>query len=50
VIERKAEALDLLRQAKAAGYRNLEWARRDPDLACLHGEPEFEKILEPVQS
>jgi serine/threonine protein kinase/Flp pilus assembly protein TadD len=45
VIKRKAEALDMLRQAKAAGYQNLEWARRDPDLACLHGEPEFESIF-----
>jgi tetratricopeptide (TPR) repeat protein len=38
---RKAEAMDLLRRAKAAGLRTLEFARRDPDLACLHSDPEF---------
>jgi hypothetical protein len=43
---RRSEAIDLLRRAKAAGYQNLEWTRRDPDLACLHGEPEFEKLFE----
>ena len=46
LIKRKAQALDMLRQAKAAGFQSLEWARRDPDLACLHGEPEFERIFE----
>jgi tetratricopeptide (TPR) repeat protein len=45
VMKRKPEAIDLLRRAKAAGYQNLEWTRRDPDLACLHGEPEFESIF-----
>ena len=47
VMKRKAEAIDLLARAKAAGYQNLEWTRRDPDLACLHGEPDFEKLLDP---
>ena len=47
VMERKAEAIDLLKRAKAAGYPNPDWIRRDPDLACLHGEPEFEKLFEP---
>jgi len=46
VMKKKAEAIDLLKRAKAAGYQNLEWTRRDPDLACLHGEPEFEKVFE----
>jgi hypothetical protein len=46
-MKRKAEALDLLARAKAAGYQNLEWTRRDPDLACLHGEPDFEKLFDP---
>jgi len=47
VMRRKAEAVEMLRRAKAAGYANPDWIRRDPDLACLHGEPEFEKLLEP---
>jgi len=46
VMKRKPEALDLLRRAKAAGYANPDWIRRDPDLTCLHGEPDFEKLFE----
>ncbi len=46
VMKRKAEALEMLRRARAAGYVNTDWIRRDPDLACLHGEPEFEKLFE----
>jgi non-specific serine/threonine protein kinase len=47
VMGRKPEAIEMLRRAKVAGYQNLEWTRRDPDLACLHGEPDFEKLFEP---
>jgi non-specific serine/threonine protein kinase len=46
VMKRKPEALEMLRRARAAGYVNTDWIRRDPDLACLHGEPDFEKLLE----
>jgi non-specific serine/threonine protein kinase len=46
VMKRKPEAIDLLRRAKTAGYANPDWIRRDPDLACLHGEPDFEKLFE----
>jgi len=46
VMKRKPEAIDLLRRAKAAGYANPDWIRRDPDLACLHGEPDFEKLFD----
>jgi hypothetical protein len=38
---KKAEALDLLRKMKEFGFSQLDWARRDPDLACLHNDPEF---------
>ena len=44
---KKPEAIDMLKRAKVAGYQNLEWTRRDPDLACLHGEPDFEKLFDP---
>jgi serine/threonine protein kinase/Tfp pilus assembly protein PilF len=43
-LERKPEALDALRKAWEAGFRDSVWARRDPDLAILHGEPEFERL------
>jgi serine/threonine protein kinase/Flp pilus assembly protein TadD len=45
VLERKADALVLLRRLKDAGILNVDWARRDPDLACLHQDPEFRALL-----
>jgi tetratricopeptide (TPR) repeat protein len=44
-LKRKAEALDTLKKAIAAGYGNLDWASRDPDLACLRGDPEFLRLV-----
>jgi serine/threonine protein kinase len=42
---RKAETLDALRKASDAGWKDAAWARRDPDLAIVHGDPEFEKLF-----
>jgi serine/threonine protein kinase/Flp pilus assembly protein TadD len=44
-LNRKAEALDTLRKAWGVGYRDSGWARRDPDLASLHDEPEFNSLF-----
>ncbi len=44
---KKAEALDALRKAHAAGFRDPDWARRDPDLELVHGDPEFERLYPP---
>lgn len=44
-MNQKAEALDALGKAWRVGYRDSDWAWRDPDLALLHGEPEFEKLF-----
>ncbi len=41
---KKAEALAAIKKAWDAGFRDPDWARRDPDLALLHGEPEFEEL------
>jgi non-specific serine/threonine protein kinase len=43
-LKRKPEALDALRKAWEAGFQDAVWARRDPDIAILHGEPEFERL------
>jgi tetratricopeptide (TPR) repeat protein len=43
-LEIKPEALDALRKAWEAGFRDAVWARNDPDLQLLHGEPEFERL------
>jgi non-specific serine/threonine protein kinase len=40
----KTEALEALKKAWNAGFKDAVWARRDPDLTLLHGEPEFEKL------
>ena len=41
----KHEALETLKQAFAAGYGELNWAARDPDLACVHDDPEFQRLV-----
>jgi serine/threonine protein kinase/Flp pilus assembly protein TadD len=45
IMARRSEALALLRRAREAGYSNLEWVSRDPDLACLHDDPEFQHLV-----
>jgi cytochrome c-type biogenesis protein CcmH/NrfG len=39
------EALDMLKAAKEAGWANLDWAKRDPDLISLRDDPEFQKLV-----
>jgi len=43
-LKKKPEAIDTLRKAWEAGFRDATWARRDPDLTLLHGEPEFDRL------
>jgi hypothetical protein len=43
-LNKKPEALDALSKAWAAGSKDAVWARRDPDLMILHGDPEFERL------
>jgi len=46
VLGRKADALAVLRKSAQSGYRFvLDWAARDSDLACLHDDPEFQKLV-----
>ena len=39
----------MLRKAIAAGYHNIDWIKRDSDLACLRDEAEFKRIIEEGQ-
>jgi len=43
-MNKKAEALDALAKAWRNGFKDADWARRDPDLAILRGDPEFERL------
>jgi Tfp pilus assembly protein PilF len=43
-MNKKAEALDALSKAWRNGFKDADWARRDPDLAILHGDQEFEQL------
>ena len=45
VLKQKTEALDAIKKAWSAGYHDARWARRDPDLALLLGDPEFEQLF-----
>ena len=36
--------MDALRKAWNAGFREADWARRDPDLALIRDEPEFQSL------
>jgi serine/threonine protein kinase/cytochrome c-type biogenesis protein CcmH/NrfG len=47
VLGKKAEALETVKKAFAAGYANQNWAARDSDLDCLHDDPEFQKLVSP---
>lgn len=44
MMNKAPEAMVALRKAWEAGYRNPIWTRQDPDLAILHGLPEFEEL------
>jgi serine/threonine protein kinase len=41
------EALIAIKKAWESGYRDATWTRQDPDLALLHGDPEFERLYPP---
>ncbi|HEU5238249.1 MAG TPA: protein kinase, partial [Pyrinomonadaceae bacterium] len=50
LLKKKGEAIDALRKAHAAGFRDSDWARRDPDLTLLHSDPEFDRLYPPSTS
>jgi serine/threonine protein kinase/tetratricopeptide (TPR) repeat protein len=46
-IGKVSEAMAALRKAKTVGWKDTVWTRRDPDLAILHGDPEFDRLFPP---
>jgi non-specific serine/threonine protein kinase len=48
LLKKKPEALDAIGRAWRAGYKDIAWARRDPDLSLLHGDSEFERLVPPA--
>ena len=47
VLGKKEESLSSLRKAFEAGFKDAQWARRDPELTLLHDEPEFNEMYPP---
>jgi serine/threonine protein kinase/cytochrome c-type biogenesis protein CcmH/NrfG len=41
------DALIAIKKAWEAGFRDPIWTRQDPDLAMLHGDPEFDRLYPP---
>ena len=41
---KRAEALDALRKAWDAGFKDAHWTRRDPDLTSLHDDPAYGSV------
>ena len=48
-LKRKQEALEVLKKAWDAGFKDADWARRDPDLSLLRGDPQFEQLYPPIR-
>jgi len=44
LLQRKAEALEMLAGAIKAGWSNMDWVLNDPDLTSLYAEPEFKRL------
>ena len=45
LLDMKPEALAMLKRAAETGFSDMEWISRDPDLASLHGDAEFEQLI-----
>jgi len=44
LLKRKDEGLESLKKSWEAGFTDSSWVRRDPTLAILHDDPEFERL------
>jgi serine/threonine protein kinase/Flp pilus assembly protein TadD len=44
-LKEKSQALETLKKAIQAGYANMEWISKDPDLRILYDDPEFQRLV-----
>ncbi len=47
LLKMKDDALATLKRSLEAGYYNVDWCTKDPDLAILHDDPEFQRLMIP---
>ena len=45
ILNMKHEALAMFAKCIEAGWRNPEWAARDRDLACIHDNADFQRLI-----
>jgi serine/threonine protein kinase/Tfp pilus assembly protein PilF len=45
ILAMKIDALEHFRRSVTAGYSNLDWCLKDPDLKILHDDPEFKSLI-----
>ena len=45
ILGMKIDALETFRRSVDAGYSNLNWCLKDPDLKILYDEPEFKNLI-----
>ena len=50
LMNKKPEALEAIGKAWEAGFKDANWARRDPDLSLLQGDPEFDRLFPETKS
>jgi non-specific serine/threonine protein kinase len=43
-LKMKEKAIEALHMAWQAGFKDATWARRDPDLALIHDDPDFQRL------
>jgi len=46
LLQRAAEAIEMLSRAMKAGWTNVDWISRDTDLISLHDDPEFQRLCQ----
>jgi non-specific serine/threonine protein kinase len=49
VMQKRDEAMEALKKAWKAGFKDADWVRRDSDLAVLHDHPEFDELYPPIK-